>query len=364
MRATNEKSNFFSFTLMIIFFMLSVAGGLWLHNLSVSRQEPDAITLPTLLESKDLSLPPQHLLNAGALSLPEAHLTPAPVQATHSMASLAKQWRVSPQTQTQMPTVQEKLHYVRLGPHSTNRNLYQKLQGIFGDIVSFNKNQSQEDHFSVLCDPSGNILLATLIRHNKIYQAVRYRGSDGSTGYYTPLGNALWQSEFLSKPVNYTKITDHFTMHRWHPILHIIRPHYGIDYGAPKGTPVHAVADGKVTFAGWGGGYGNAIIIHHDQRYQSLYAHLNSHGFHVVRSGQFVKKGQIIGYVGATGLTTGPHLHFGLYEYGKAINPARVLPKKNPPLSVAQRDLPDFLAKTNQLFMQFAVLKNRHIMQG
>jgi len=134
----------------------------------------------------------------------------------------------------------------------------------------------------------------------------------------------LNNSVFLTAPIKFTRISDGYTLHRWHPILHISRPHYGIDYVAPTGTPIRAIANGRIIFAGWNGGYGKTIMIQHKHHYQSLYAHM-SRIHYFLKPGQFVLKGQIIGYVGNTGLSTGPHLHFGLYKHGKAINPNLVL---------------------------------------
>ena len=212
----------------------------------------------------------------------------------------------------------------------------------------------------MIYDQAGRIRLATVARHRHTIEAVRFTDSSGHTGYYTPTGKALLKSLFLTTPVNYTRISDRFTFHRWHPILHITRPHYGIDYAAPAGTPIRAISSGHVSFTGWNGGYGNTVIINHGSHYQSLYAHIRLRGY-TVKTGQWVMQGQIIGYVGSTGLATGPHLHFGLYEYGQAINPARVLPKSNLPTSVAQRDFQDFLAQTNRLLTQLALAQGHYV---
>ena len=125
-------------------------------------------------------------------------------------------------------------------------------------------------------------------------------------------------------PLRVMRITSRFTYKRWHPILHRYRPHLGIDIGAKKGTPIHAVADGKVVFAGWMRGYGRVTKISHGGGYVSLYAHQSRQ---LVRAGQIVKAGQTIGRVGSTGISTGPHLHLGIYKKGRPINPFRVLHK-------------------------------------
>ncbi len=146
----------------------------------------------------------------------------------------------------------------------------------------------------------------------------RYKGR-----YYNKKGKEL-EGFFLSQPCRYTRISDGFTYKRWHPILHIYRAHLGIDFAAPIGTPVHAAGDGKIIFAGRRGGYGNCIIIKHVGGYKTLYGHLKKFA-RGIRRGRYVKKGKTIGYVGSTGLSTGPHLHFGLYKNNHAINPANTI---------------------------------------
>ncbi|MCF6174053.1 MAG: M23 family metallopeptidase, partial [Campylobacteraceae bacterium] len=138
--------------------------------------------------------------------------------------------------------------------------------------------------------------------------------------YYDERGREI-EGFFLSLPVKYTRISDRFTYKRWHPILHRYRAHLGIDYAAPRGTPVKAARAGKIILEGKKGGYGNAIMIRHEEGYRTLYAHLRNFR-RGIRRGKYVKKGQVIGYVGSTGLSTGPHLHFGLYRGRRAINPA------------------------------------------
>jgi len=124
----------------------------------------------------------------------------------------------------------------------------------------------------------------------------------------------------MRMPLRHIRITSRFTYKRYHPILHRYRPHLGIDFGARRGTPILAAGDGKVIYSGWMGGYGKVIKISHGGGFVSLYAHQSRLR---ARRGSSVKKGQVIGYVGSTGRSTGPHLHFGLYKRGKAVNPAR-----------------------------------------
>ena len=134
------------------------------------------------------------------------------------------------------------------------------------------------------------------------------------------------RSHKFRMPLRHVRITSKFTYRRWHPILKRYRPHHGTDFGARRGTPLLAVYSGKVSFAGRMGGYGKVVKIKHPRGYESLYAHQSRIK---VRRGQHVKKGQIIGYVGSTGRSTGPHLHFGLKRNGRWVNPMRVLKKES-----------------------------------
>jgi murein DD-endopeptidase MepM/ murein hydrolase activator NlpD len=154
----------------------------------------------------------------------------------------------------------------------------------------------------------GDILAATFINQGKIFRAVRYTNESGIAEYYSPDGRNMHKA-FLRTPVEYTRISSGFSLGRMHPILNRIRAHKGVDYAAPIGTPVKATGNGKVIFRGKKGGYGNVIIVQHGNRYSTLYGHLSrfKDGLGI---GSRVGQGQVIGYVGMTGLATGPHLHY------------------------------------------------------
>jgi len=139
--------------------------------------------------------------------------------------------------------------------------------------------------------------------------------------YYDEEGKELIK-RYMRKPLNHIRITSHFTHRRYHPIQKRWKAHLGTDFGARRGTPILAVAKGKVIFSGWKGGYGKVTKIQHDDGYVSLYAHQSRLK---VKKGAFVSKGDVIGFVGSTGRSTGPHLHFGIYKNGRAINPIRVV---------------------------------------
>jgi murein DD-endopeptidase MepM/ murein hydrolase activator NlpD len=141
--------------------------------------------------------------------------------------------------------------------------------------------------------------------------------------FYNEKGKSL-TSYIFKTPVRYTRISSKFTKKRWHPVLKRYRAHLGVDYAAPRGRPIYAAADGRIIHRGRKGGYGKTIIIQHKYGYKTLYAHQSRYKGGL-RVGSRVRKGQHIGYVGSTGVSSGPHLHLGLYKNGRAINPLRII---------------------------------------
>jgi murein DD-endopeptidase MepM/ murein hydrolase activator NlpD len=176
----------------------------------------------------------------------------------------------------------------------------------------------------------GEILAAEFVNHGKVYRAVRFVGDTGHAGYYTPDGLPM-RKAFLRAPVEFTRVSSVFNPHRRHPILNLIRGHMGTDYAAPTGTPVHAAGDGRVSFAGQRGGYGNAVVLAHTNSVSTLYGHMSRFARHI-RIGTHVQQGDVIGYVGMTGLATGPHLHYEYLVNGVHKNPQTVQLPGAPPL--------------------------------
>ena len=162
-----------------------------------------------------------------------------------------------------------------------------------------------------------DIKVAMIESHHKKYYVFKH--TDGK--YYDENGKELVK-KYMGRPLHHIRITSPFTNRRWHPVLHRYKAHLGTDFGARRGTPILAAADGKVIFSGWMNGYGNVIKIRHRDGYVTLYAHQSRRKAKV---GQRVKKGQVIGFVGSTGRSTGPHLHFGVYKNGRPINPMRMV---------------------------------------
>jgi murein DD-endopeptidase MepM/ murein hydrolase activator NlpD len=213
-----------------------------------------------------------------------------------------------------------------------------KLAGIFGWDIDFVLDIREGDRFTVTYQQiyqagqylhDGEVLAAEFVNNGRRYRAVRFVSDSGSAGYYTPDGVAM-RKAFLRAPVDFTRVSSAFNPHRLHPILNTIRGHMGTDYAAPTGTPVHAAGDGHVSFAGQRGGYGNALILSHGSNVSTLYGHMSrfARNMHV---GTHVQQGDVIGYVGMTGLATGPHLHYEYLMNGVHKNPQTVqLPGAEP----------------------------------
>jgi murein DD-endopeptidase MepM/ murein hydrolase activator NlpD len=184
--------------------------------------------------------------------------------------------------------------------------------------------------------------------NGKVYTAVRYKDPNGIVSYYTPEGKSM-QKAFLSAPVDYARISSHFDSHRRHPVLNRIRAHKGVDYAARTGTPVKSAGDGIVSFRGRKGGYGQVLIIQHGEHYETLYAHLS--GFKKgLKSGDAVGQGDIIGYVGQTGLATGPHLHYEFRIDGVHRNPESL--HHAPSMPIDKNLMADFKSQTQPYLAQ------------
>ena len=215
--------------------------------------------------------------------------------------------------------------------------LVMDMAGIFEWDIDFIQDVRDGDEFSVIYEElwrdgiklrDGDIVAAEFINQGKSYRAARFEDSDGHVDYYTPEGRSV-RKAFIRAPLNFTRISSNFNPNRRHPLLNTIRAHRGVDYAAPTGTPVRAAGAGKVAFRGVQGGYGNVIILQHGGNITTLYGHLSRFG--KARVGARVEQGDIIGYVGQTGLATGPHLHYEYRVNGVHRNPRTVaLPPAEP----------------------------------
>lgn len=217
-----------------------------------------------------------------------------------------------------------------------------KLVDLFGSEINFIRDIQDGDGFSVLIEKRyrngdykgyGRVLAARFRNRGKTFEAWMFRDALGQLQYYNSRGENL-KKTLLMAPLAVTRLTSRFTHARKHPITGETRPHLGVDYGAPTGTPVKAVGDGMVTKRGWAGGFGNQIILRHEAGLESMYGHLS--GFaRGLKTGQRVRQGQVIGFVGSTGLSTGPHLDFRLRQKGDYINPTKAINPRHAPVDQA-----------------------------
>ena len=212
-----------------------------------------------------------------------------------------------------------------------------QLADIFGTDIDFHKDLRRGDRFTVVYEMyfdagepvrSGRVLAAEFVNAGKSHQAVWFQHANGQGDYYTPDGKSI-KKAFLRSPLEFSRISSGFTQARYHPILQRWRAHKGIDYAAATGTGVKATADGIVENASYDRGYGNVIVLRHQQKYTTLYGHLSGFARGISR-GARVSQGQVIGFVGSTGLSTGPHLH---YEF-------RINEIHHDPLTVAMPEAP------------------------
>jgi murein DD-endopeptidase MepM/ murein hydrolase activator NlpD len=243
-------------------------------------------------------------------------------------------------------------------------SLTMDLAGIFGWDIDFALDIREGDSFSVLYEQlyldgerigTGNILAAEFVNDSKLHQAVRYTDDQGRTDYYNPKGRSM-RKTFLRTPVSFSRISSRFSLGRKHPILNRIRAHKGVDYAAPRGTPVRATGAGKVVLRGKKGGYGKTVIIQHGSRYNTLYAHLSRYA-RGMKNGRRVQQGDIIGYVGSTGLATGPHLHYEFRVNGVHRNPLTVKLPDAEPLPGEYRE--HFKLESENLLAQLELAKNQ-----
>jgi len=207
-------------------------------------------------------------------------------------------------------------------------NLIFDLSEIFGWQIDFAREVRLRDRWRLTVEQKlvrgrpmgwGSILAAEYENAGELHQAVLFKGSNEASGYYSMDGASL-RRMFLKSPIKFGRITSRFQMRRFHPILKTHRPHLGVDYAAPMGTPIRAVGDGQITSAGFNAGAGNAIHIRHNSTYATAYKHLSRYG-KGIRAGARVSQGQIIGYVGSTGLSTAAHLHFEFFQNGRFVDP-------------------------------------------
>jgi murein DD-endopeptidase MepM/ murein hydrolase activator NlpD len=240
-----------------------------------------------------------------------------------------------------------------------------RMAGIFQWDIDFILDVRVDDHFTLLYEErwregeflgTGSILAAEYVNRGTVYRIARFEDPEGRVDYFNEAGLSV-RKAFVRAPVEFSRISGSFNPNRRHPILNTIRAHRGVDYAAPTGTPIIAAGDGRIIQRGSNGGYGNSVTIQHGGNITTLYAHLSR--FAQPRRGERVQQGQIIGYVGQTGLATGPHLHYEYRLNGVHRNPRTVeLPPADP---VPEAWRPQFSAATSALWRQLDALPDSRI---
>ncbi|MDP4029898.1 MAG: peptidoglycan DD-metalloendopeptidase family protein [Gallionella sp.] len=271
-----------------------------------------------------------------------------------------------------LPAQLEKRLYVRTG--EIKSNLYaatdvadmpeaaaRQLAEIFGGDIDFHHDLRKGDKFTVVYEmiysngalvDTGHIQAAEFINKNQTYRAVHFQGD-----YYTPEGDSV-RKAFLRSPIEFSRVSSGFTNSRFHPVLNKWRAHRGVDFAAPIGTRVKATADGIVTSFGRQGGYGNFVSVSHQGRFTTLYGHLSKFA-KGLRRGQRVAQGDVIGYVGMTGMTSGPHLHYEFKVDGQQRDPLRVaLPDAKP---VGVENMAAFQLAADSFVARLNLLRNTNL---
>ncbi|MEH6577446.1 MAG: peptidoglycan DD-metalloendopeptidase family protein [Amphritea sp.] len=234
-------------------------------------------------------------------------------------------------------TIENSLFYDASQAGLSNR-MIMELAALFGWDVDFVLDLRKGDSFNLIYEEKfldgvmigeGNILAAQFVNQGTTFTAIRYTDAKGNSSYYTPDGNSM-RKAFLRSPIDFARISSSFKTRRKHPVLGLTRAHKGTDYAARTGTPIKASGDGKIIWRGTKGGFGRCVIVQHGGNITTLYAHMNNYR-KGQRVGTRVKQGQVIGYVGKTGLASGPHLHYEFRVSGVHKNPQTVkLPHASP----------------------------------
>jgi len=244
-----------------------------------------------------------------------------------------------------------------------------QLADIFSGEIDFHRDLQPGDRFSVVYEAlfaggeflrAGRIVAAEFSNEGRTYRAVYFQDSQGRGGYYTPEGKNV-RKAFLRSPLEFSRITSGFTSARLHPVLKIWRAHKGVDYGAPVGTRVRSTSDGVVEFAGWKGGYGRVIVVRHTNDYSTLYAHLSGLAKGLA-PGQRVTQGELIGFVGMTGLASGPHLHYEFRVHGVHKNPLGLGIPAGQPVAREMRSL--FQRSAAPLLERLDLIRATHLALG
>jgi murein DD-endopeptidase MepM/ murein hydrolase activator NlpD len=239
-----------------------------------------------------------------------------------------------------------------------------QIADILSSEIDFYQDLRTGDRFHVIYEAfynagemmkTGNVLAVEFVNNGKTYQAIHFGDTSGKYAYYTPEGKSLHKT-FLRSPLEYTRISSSFNAGRFHPILQRIKAHRGVDMAAPTGTRIKASGDGVVAFMGRKGGYGNVIILNHPNGVSTVYGHLSRFS-DAIRKGDRVNQGDIIGYVGMTGLATGPHLHYEFLVNGSHRDPMKVTLPTSVPIDDSLKSA--FYEQSTTMIAKLEILKQR-----
>ncbi len=231
-------------------------------------------------------------------------------------------------------------------------NMIMQFATLFAWDLDFSQDIRKGDQFRIIYNEQfldgekisdGHVVAAQFVNNGETYTAIRYTDSDGQTSYYTPEGHSM-RKAFLRMPVDFARISSRFNLSRKHPVLNKIRAHKGVDYAAKTGTPIKASGDGKVLWIGNKGGYGRTVVLQHGSNITTLYAHMSKYN-RKLKKGSRVSQGQVIGYVGKSGLATGPHLHYEFRVNGSHKNPMTVKFPQAQPVAKKERVAFDQIAQ-------------------
>ncbi|KTD62283.1 peptidoglycan DD-metalloendopeptidase family protein [Legionella shakespearei] len=244
--------------------------------------------------------------------------------------------------------------------------LIRQMTTVLGKEIDFSRAVRSGDQFSIIYDAyyiedkmvgTGDIVAVSYTNKGKTFQAIRHTTARGDTDYYTPQGTSF-KKAFSRYPIKFSHISSTFALSRYHPILHYKRAHKGIDLAAPIGTPIQSIGDGVIATIGRHNGYGNMIKIRHDKTYSTVYGHMLKFQKGLSK-GSRVKRGQVIGYVGQTGLATGPHCHYELHVNNTPRNPTTVnLPTSSP---ISGREMLAFKAKASTLLARLKLFEEANL---
>jgi len=235
-----------------------------------------------------------------------------------------------------------------------------EMADVFGGVIDFMLDPRPGDDFSIIYEEKylegefvghGDIIGAQFTNQGRKHIAVRYKDQNGEVGFYNPEGESM-RKAFLRNPLDVVRISSNFNLNRKHPILNTIRAHKGTDYAAPRGTPVRATSDGEVTWAARNGSFGKLVVIKHRGQFETKYAHLNEYASGI-KKGSKVRQGQVIGYVGTTGGSTGPHLHYEFLVNGVHQDWRTVIDKLPKAVAIEPSEIQRFREHTIALLQQF-----------